>query len=98
VSDASAGDITAYFDTAAASAKELGSSINEMIGATADWSRMGKSLPDSKELAEVAILYKNVGDNIDVEEATSSLVSTLQGFQMDAKEAIKIVDAFNEVA
>ena len=98
VSDASAGDIAAYFDTAAASAKELGSSINEMIGATADWSRMGKSLPDSKELAEVAILYKNVGDNIDVEEATSSLVSTLQGFQMDAKDAIKIVDSFNEVA
>ena len=98
VSDASAGDISAYFDTAAASAKELGSSINEMIGATADWSRMGKSLPDSKELAEVAILYKNVGDNIDVEEATSSLVSTLQGFQMDAKDAIKIVDSFNEVA
>ena len=98
VSDASAGDIAAYFDTAATSAKELGSSINEMIGATADWSRMGKSLPDSKELAEVAILYKNVGDNIDVEEATSSLVSTLQGFQMDAKDAIKIVDSFNEVA
>ena len=97
VSDASPGDIAAYFDTAATSAKELGSSINEMIGATADWSRMGKSLPDSKELAEVAILYKNVGDNIDVEEATSSLVSTLQGFQMDAKDAIKIVDAFNEV-
>ena len=98
VSDASPGDITAYFDTAATSAKELGSSINEMIGATADWSRMGKSLPDSKELAEVAILYKNVGDNIDIEEATSSLVSTLQGFQMDAKDAIKIVDSFNEVA
>ena len=98
VSDASAEDIAAYFDTAAASAKELGSSINEMIGATADWSRMGKSLPDSKELAEVAILYKNVGDNIDVEEATSSLVSTLQGFQMGAKDAIKIVDSFNEVA
>jgi TP901 family phage tail tape measure protein len=49
-------------------------------------------------LAEVAILYKNVGDNIDVEEANSSLVSTLQGFQMDAKDAIKIVDSFNEVA
>ena len=98
VSDAPTEDIDAYFDTAAASAKELGSSISEMIGATADWSRMGKSLPDSKELAEVAILYKNVGDNIDVEEATSSLVSTLQGFQMDAKDAIKIVDSFNEVA
>ena len=98
VSDAPMGDIVAYFDDAVASAKELGSSVNEMIGATADWSRMGKSLPDSKELAEVAILYKNVGDNIDVEEATSSLVSTLQGFQMDAKDAIKIVDSFNEVA
>ena len=41
VSDAPLSDITAYFDDAALSAKELGSSIKDMIGATADWARMG---------------------------------------------------------
>lgn len=97
VSDASNGDLASYFDDAVVSAKELGSSVNDMISATADWSRNGYNLPDSKELAEVAVLYKNVGDGINIEEANSSLVSTLQGFQMDASEAIDIVDKFNEV-
>lgn len=41
VSDASPTEITAYFDDAIVSAKELGSSVNEMISATADWQRMG---------------------------------------------------------
>ena len=43
-------------------------------------------------------MYKNVGDGIDVDEANSSLVSTLQGFQIEAKDARQIVDSFNEVA
>ncbi len=98
VSDAPAGDIAAYFDEAVVSAKELGSSVNEMIGATADWSRNGYNLPDSKELAEVAVLYKNVGDGIDVETASSSLISTLQGFQLEAESAESIIDKFNEVS
>lgn len=98
VSDASPNDITAYFDDAVESAKELGSSVNEMIGATADWQRMGYNLPDSRELGEVAILYKNVGDGIDVDTANESLTSTMQGFQLQAKDAMSVIDAFNEVS
>lgn len=98
VSDASPSDITAYFGDAVASAKELGSSVNEMIGATADWQRMGYNLPDSRELGEVAVLYKNVGDGIDVDTANESLVSTMQGFQLQAKDAMSVIDAFNEVS
>ena len=41
VSDASSGQLASYFDEAVESAKELGSSVSDMIGATADWSRMG---------------------------------------------------------
>lgn len=98
VSDAPMADISAYFDDAVASSKELGSSVKDMIGATADWARMGYNLPDSRELGEIAVLYKNVGDGISIEEANSSLVSTLQGFQLETKDAIEIVDKFNEVA
>ena len=98
VSDAPAGDIAAYFDDAVVSAKELGSSVKDMISATADWSRLGYNLPDSRTLGEVAVLYKNVGDGIDIESANSSLISTLQGFQMDASEAESIIDSFNEVS
>ena len=98
VSDASPSDITAYFGDAVASAKELGSSVNEMIGATADWQRMGYNLPDSRELGEIAVLYKNVGDGIDVDTANESLVSTMQGFQLQAKDAMSVIDAFNAVS
>ena len=97
VSDAPAGDITAYFGDAVASAKELGSSVKDMIAATADWSRMGYNLPDSRELGEVAVLYKNVGDGIDIDTANESLVSTIQGFQLQAKDAMSVIDSFNEV-
>ena len=98
VSDAPAGDITAYFSDAVASAKELGSSVKDMIAATADWSRMGYNLPDSRELGEVAVLYKNVGDGIDIDTANESLVSTIQGFQLQAKDAMSVIDSFNEVS
>jgi len=97
VSNASANEIKNYFNEAADSAKDLGSSISDMINATADWSRLGYNLPDAKKLAEVATLYTNVGDNIDISTANESLISTLQGFQMTADEAMHIIDSFNEV-
>ncbi|MCM1115905.1 MAG: phage tail tape measure protein [Clostridium sp.] len=98
VSDATASDIKNYFDEAAESAKEYGSSVSDMINATADWIRLGYNLPDSKKLAEIATLYKNVGDGIDISTANESLVSTLQGFQLNAEDALGIIDRFNEVA
>ena len=97
VSDASASDIKKYFNEATKSAKKYGSAVSDMINATADWSRLGYSLPDSKKLAEVATLYKNVGDGIDISTANESLVSTLQGFKLEASDAMHIIDAFNEV-
>ena len=33
-----------------------------------------------------------------MDSANESLISTLQGFQMEAEDAIEIVDKFNEVA
>lgn len=97
VSDASASEIKNYFDEAAKSAKRYGSAVSDMINATADWSRLGYNLPDSKKLAEIATLYTNVGDGIDMNTANEHLISTLQGFQLEAEDAIGIIDRFNEV-
>lgn len=98
VSDASDSDISKYFSEAADSAKRYGSAVSDMINATADWSRLGYNLPDSKKLAEIVTLYTNVGDGIDMNTANEHLISTLQGFQLDAEDAIGIIDRFNEVA
>lgn len=98
VCNASASDIKKYFNEAAASAKRYGVSVSDIINATADWSRLGYGLPDAKKLAEVATLYANLSDSIDMSAANKSLNSTLQGFQLDAVDAIGVIDKFNEVA
>jgi hypothetical protein len=97
VSDATEQRLTQNFENSAKTAKELGSTISDVISATADWSRMGYDIDESEELARVSVLYTNVGDDIDIETANESLISTLQGFQLDAEDAESIIDKFNEV-
>lgn len=98
VSDMSASRLAESFDHAKESAKDLGSTVSDVIAATADWSRLGYDADAAEQLAEVATIYKNVGDGIDISTANESLISTLQGFQMEASQAMEIVDSFNEVA
>lgn len=98
VSDSTMSNLNAQFDDFANISKDIGGTINDTIKATADWSRNGYSLPDSKELARVSQLYKNIGDNITIDEANTSLISTMQGYKMQASEAEHIVDVLNEVS
>lgn len=98
VSEDTVSQIYANFDSYANIAKEMGSTISDTIAATTAWSKNGYNIPDSKELAEVSLLYKNVGDGINIDEANESLVSTLKGFKLEADQAEHIVDVFNEVS
>ena len=98
VSEQTTKQIYSDFDSYADIAKKMGATISDTISATADWSRNGYNIPDSKELAEVALLYKNVGDGIDIDSANESLISTLQGFELEADQAEHIIDVFNEVS
>lgn len=97
VTDAPMSQVAAYFDEATESAKKYGQTISDVIKSTADWQRLGYNLNDAKQLSDMTTLYQNVGDNMTQESASSSMVSTLQGFQLAADQAEHIVDAFNEV-
>lgn len=98
VSDASTSQLYNNFSDFSDIAKEVGGTISDTISATSDWSRNGYDLKQSEELAKVAQIYKNVGDGIDIDEANSSLISTLQGFKLQADDAEHIIDVFNEVS
>lgn len=98
VSNASDFQIGKYFDEAAESAKKYGATISDVINTTADWSRLGFNLDDAKKLSDVTTLYQKVGDNIDRETASQSLISTLKGFGLEADQALSIIDKFNEVS
>lgn len=97
VTDATDSQFAASFEKSKQSAKDFGTTLSDIISATADWSRLGYSLNQAEELARVSALYRNVGDNIDINTANESLISTLRGFQLDASEAESIIDKFNEV-
>lgn len=98
VSDATEERLTQSFSKSAETARELGQTISDVIGITADWSRLGYDIGDAEELARVTTLFTTVGDNMTAEDASSYLISTLQGYQMAADEAGDIVDKFNNVA
>lgn len=98
VSDASPTDLSNYFDEAADSAKKYGSTISDVIQSTADWSRLGYNLADSKNLSNVTTLLQKVGDNMTQESSSQGLISTLKGFNLQADAAQSIVDKVNEVA
>lgn len=98
VSDASDGQLVEYWDQAAESAKKYGATVSDVISSTADWSRLGYNLDEAKKLSDATTLYQRVGDNMTQETASESLISTLQGYQLDASEAESIIDKINEVA
>lgn len=86
------------FKQSATTAKELGATISDVINVTADWSRLGYSIDEAEELARVTQIYQNVGDNLTSDTASEYLVSTLQGFQLNSDEALRVVDSINSVA
>ena len=87
-----------FLKTAAKTGERLGSTISAVTEATATFAKLGYTMEQSMEMAEAAIVYKNVGDNItSTEDAADSIISTLKGFGLEASQAMDIVDKFNEV-
>lgn len=98
VSDASTTRLQQSFRASAATAKELGATVSDVINITADWSRLGETIDNAENLARVTTLFKNVGDNISAEDASSYMITAMKGFKIAADDAEHIVDVYNEVA
>ena len=103
VTDETEATYNKFTETAFKLGRELGRTGIEVVQATADFARMGYSIQQATALAEQALLMVNVGDGIDnIEEATSSMIATLKGFNVSSEDTIKaavhINDAYNEIA
>lgn len=105
VTDESSESYSKFLKNAGSSAKEIGTTISDLVSSTADFARLGYTFADSQELAKVANIYSVVGDEVDsINTATKSLISTMTAFssQMDStmsqgEFAMSIIDKFNEV-
>ena len=88
-----------FLDNAATRAKEVGATLTDVVNASASFARLGYDIDEAANLADTAIVYKNVADDIDsIDVASSSIISTMQAFGVEANNAISIVDKFNEVS
>ena len=98
VSDESQESYDAFFNNLGREAQDMSANMVDYINAVTGFSRIGYDLDQAEELGRWATIYKNVGDEVDsVDDATSSLISTMKAFKMEASDAQKIVDAFNYV-
>ena len=99
VTDETDSSYSRFLKNAKKDSQELGSNLSDFINATADFARLGYTVSESEDLAKVATMYKNVGDDLSgIDEATSTIVSTLKAFNMNASESESIIDKLNEVS
>lgn len=85
------------FKNATATAKDLHTEITNVVEATAEFAKLGYDINESQELAKAAIVYQNVGWISSTEEATKSLISTMKAFNIEAEDAMEIVDKFDKI-
>lgn len=99
VTDETEATYTKFLENAADRAQKLGASLTDVVSSTSDFARLGYSLTDATTLSDAATIYLNVGDDVeDIDQATKSIVSTMQGFGLQTSEVMGIVDEFNEVS
>lgn len=98
VTDLTEQEYAQFGNTATGIAKTVGATVSDTINSAADFARLGYSIDESTQLAQAALVYKNVGDGInDIGEASESIISTIKAFGIEAENAMGIVDRFNEV-
>jgi len=99
VTDETDSTYRSFLSGAADRAQALGATITDVVNATADYARLGYSLSEATQLSNAAIMYKNVGDDVaSIDDATKSLISTMQGFGLGTDQMQRVVDVFNEVS
>lgn len=89
-------EIDAFGKSSYKVAAEIGATNTAVIDAATEWSRLGYSIQEAAELSKASTIYANVGE-IDAATATTDLVSTMKAFDIEAANAMRIVDSLNEI-
>lgn len=77
-------------------AKQLGATTQQIAEGSSEWLRQGKTLEEVNDLMEATMTMSKVGA-ISSADATEYLTSTLNGYKMEAKDAMSIVDKLSAV-
>jgi hypothetical protein len=76
--------------------KELGATTTEVATASNDWLRAGYKNKEAADLTRASLMLSKLG-MIESAQATSYLISSLKGWQLEAKEVVSVVDKLTAV-
>ena len=91
ITDATGKAYDEFFSGATESAQRLGVKIDQLIKSTNSFIRLGYSFEDAGVLSEYATILSRVGQ-MDIGNATQALVSQMKAFNVEAENALRIVD------
>jgi len=72
-------------------AKEMGATTLEVASGSLEWVRQGKTIEETQELLQSTLMLSKLG-NVDAADATEYLTSILNGFKLEAKDSVGVVD------
>lgn len=81
-------ELAKFYSEANDMAKQFGTTTKEIIQGTADWSRLGYNLNDSKIMAQMSSMFASISPGMSVEDATSGLVSVMKAFGIEADNVL----------
>lgn len=88
-----------FLSKSADRARELGSTMSNVVIATGSFARMGYNLEEAEKLGDAAIMAQNVWDNVgSVDETANTIISAMKAFGIAAEDAMRIVDVYNAVS
>ena len=100
VSSSTAEELAKYPEVANEMAQSIGATTDQIIKATEYYSKLGYELQGASERAELATIFKNIGDFASIEEASEALITIQKGFS-DLGDGVddmtRIMDVANEV-
>ena len=99
VADLSVKQLEDFTDKAYEAADNVGRTGQDMIEAATEFKRAGKDLETSLEMGEAALVMTNVADGISqTSDAAGTLISVLNGFNMQDSDVMSVVDKLNSVS
>ena len=83
--------LNSFYSEANDIAKQYGTTTQQIIQGAADWSRLGYNLKDAEKMSKLSAQFVAISPGMGVEESTTSLVSTMKAFGIEADNVLEDV-------
>lgn len=91
VTQGSSDDTKALMSEYSDIAKQLGTTTSAVAESATEWLRQGNTVEETRELVKASTTLSVIGA-MDASDATTALTASLNGYKMEASDAMKIVD------